>query len=532
MRACFYARVSTEEEKQADALVIQCQELREFIAEMGWKLVREYVDEGKSGTTTKKRDEYRSLYNDLGEDIFDVVVIKSQDRLMRSAKDWYTFLSRMVDYGKKLYFYIDRKFYQSDDSLITGIKAILAEDYSRELSKKINNATRTRQKNGSSIITNGFMWGFEQKDGELIVIPKEAELIRRIFNMYASGMGARRIKATLDEEGVVSRRGTKIGLTTLKRMIANPIYYGTVVQNKLHFDFDTKKLNRVEEKDWVRHENRVEPIVSKELWDRANEQRIRNTTSDGAVRRGIKRGSFPLSSKVRCGDCGAVYHHAYRIFGGGEKLECWVCGTYQNYGRKHPKGKPARTMGCDNPLIRQDLLDEIFARIAENYEEDFVRGLHVAMKAIASAISSGAAEKEIGELRQRLGEIEHKKELLLDNLLDGTISKEMYGKRNSKLEDDYKTLTEKIAKLEEAEKKRGSIENRLKQIRKEIEETADKKARIATIMAHVECVMVYVDKVTIKLDMMKDLIEAIPYTNENISMENRYQIVSADYSLM
>jgi len=142
MRACFYARVSTEEEKQADALVIQCQELRDFIAEMGWELVREYVDEGKSGTTIKKRDEYRNLYNDLGEDIFDVVVIKSQDRLMRSAKDWYTFLSRMVENGKKLYFFIDRKFYQSDDSLITGIKAILAEDYSRELSKKINNATK------------------------------------------------------------------------------------------------------------------------------------------------------------------------------------------------------------------------------------------------------------------------------------------------------------------------------------------------------------------------------------------------------
>ena len=523
MRACFYARVSTEEEKQADALVIQCQELRDFIAEMGWELVREYVDEGKSGTTIKKRDEYRNLYNDLGEDIFDVVVIKSQDRLMRSAKDWYTFLSRMVENGKKLYFFIDRKFYQSDDSLITGIKAILAEDYSRELSKKINNATRTRQKNGSSIITNGSMWGFEQKDGELIVVPREAELIRRIFKMYADGMGARRIKATLDEEGVVSRRGTKIGLTTLKRMISNPIYYGTVVQNKLHYDFDTKKINRVDEKEWVWHENRVEPIVSKELWDKANEQRVRNTTSDGTARRGIKRGSYPLSSKIVCGDCGAKYHHVYRIFAKGENLPCWICGTYQNYGRKHPQGKPERTMGCDNPLVRQDYLDEIFAKIAENYEEDFVRGLQVAMKAIEAAISSGAAEKEIAELRQRLQEVEHKKELLLDNLLDGTISKEMYARRNAKFEDDCAALEEKIARLEDTNRKRGSIESRLNKIKEEIENTYDKKARVATIMNHVECVTVYSDRVTVKLDMLKDVVEVV---GGNVPAEERYKIVS------
>ena len=79
---------------------------------------------------------------------FDIIVIKSQDRLMRNTKDWYLFLDRMQKNRKQLYIYLEHKFYTPDDALLTGIKAILAEEYSRELSKKINNAHRNRQKEG------------------------------------------------------------------------------------------------------------------------------------------------------------------------------------------------------------------------------------------------------------------------------------------------------------------------------------------------------------------------------------------------
>lgn len=143
LRAVFYARCSTEEESQKDALTQQVKEAKACIKDQGWTLVDRYI-ESKSGTTTKGRTEYTRLYEDLLKDKFDIIVIKSQDRLMRNVKDWYLFIDRLVTEQKQLYIYIERKFYTTDDSLITGIKAILAEDYSRELSKKINNAHRNR----------------------------------------------------------------------------------------------------------------------------------------------------------------------------------------------------------------------------------------------------------------------------------------------------------------------------------------------------------------------------------------------------
>ena len=87
-RAVIYARCSTEEESQKDALKKQVEEGKASVREMGWTLAGLYV-ESRSGTTTKGRSEYNRLYEDLTGDKFDVIVIKSQDRLMRNTKDWY-----------------------------------------------------------------------------------------------------------------------------------------------------------------------------------------------------------------------------------------------------------------------------------------------------------------------------------------------------------------------------------------------------------------------------------------------------------
>ncbi len=116
VRAVIYARCSTEEESQKDALKKQVEEGRMCVRENGWLLTDIYV-ESRSGTTTKGRNEYKRLYEDLASDKFDIIVIKSQDRLMRNTKDWYLFIDRLLRGQKKLYIYIERKYYTTDDSV-------------------------------------------------------------------------------------------------------------------------------------------------------------------------------------------------------------------------------------------------------------------------------------------------------------------------------------------------------------------------------------------------------------------------------
>ena len=171
LRAVYYARCSTEEENQKDALVRQAAEAEEAIRARGWRLVDAYV-ESRSGTSRKGRREYNRLYEDLEQNRFDVVVIKSQDRLMRNTRDWYLFADRLNCAGKRLYFYLENTFYSPEDALLTGIKAILAEEYSRELSKKMNLAHQKRQQNNGKPVLTSKSYGYRRTaDGAIEIIP-------------------------------------------------------------------------------------------------------------------------------------------------------------------------------------------------------------------------------------------------------------------------------------------------------------------------------------------------------------------------
>ena len=241
LRAVIYARCSTEEESQKDALIKQVEEAKECVCQNGWIFVDSYV-ESRSGTTTKGRNEYNRLYEDLSKDRFDVIVIKSQDRLMRNTKDWYLFVDRLVSEQKRLYMYIDHKFYSTDDALITGIKAILAEEYSRELSKKINNAHKNRQQHNGTVLLTSHTYGYRKlKDKSVVIEEKEAVIIRRVYELCAAGFGSRTICTILQNEGIFNRNGNPFNDSSILRIIHNPLYKGTVVMNQRHFDFETKK---------------------------------------------------------------------------------------------------------------------------------------------------------------------------------------------------------------------------------------------------------------------------------------------------
>ena len=173
-RAGIYNRCSTEEEAQINALESQAAESREIVIRKGWEIADQYI-ESESGTTSYKRSEYQRLLEDMESDKFDIVVIKSIDRLMRSAKDWYIFIDKLTQNNKQLYIYIDHKFYTPEDSLLTGIKAILAEDFSRELSKKIKNAHKRRQEKKLGLNITRPMFGWDKVGrNEFVINEKEA----------------------------------------------------------------------------------------------------------------------------------------------------------------------------------------------------------------------------------------------------------------------------------------------------------------------------------------------------------------------
>ena len=359
MRAVIYCRCSTEEERQRDALLRQAAEARECVRRLNWSLEDEYI-ESRSGTSTRGREQYQRLFADLLRDKFEIVVIKSQDRLMRNTRDWYIFIDRLVTSKKQLYLYLEKRFYNTEDALITGIKAILAEEYSRELSRKINNAHRNRQKTGSALMLTSNTYGYRKMpDKSFTIVEEEAAVKRKMYQLCASGLGSRRISQVLREEGIRKRNGSPFSDSDIRRMIRNPINKGTVVMNQKHYDFDTRKTMKNPEEQFFIYEKRIPAIVSDELWEAANREidRRRNNLegeshkSPVKVKYGRNKGKYSLSGKLVCGLCGAPFYRTTRRRKK-DNVHEWKCRTYLEQGRK----KEGRTGGCENIHLKESVL--------------------------------------------------------------------------------------------------------------------------------------------------------------------------------
>ena len=505
MRAVIYARCSTEEESQKDALINQVKEAKECVKRMDWMLVDTYI-ESRSGTTTKGRTEYNRLYDDLRRNLFDVIVIKSQDRLMRNTKDWYLFVDRLCTNGKKLYIYIENKFYTTDDALITGIKAILAEEYSRELSKKINNAHRNRQKNGGSVILTPNAYGFKKlPDKSVALIEEEAQVKRRMYQLCADGYGSRTIANILTNEGIRKRTGKKFTEDDILRIIRNPLNMGTAVMNKKHFDFESKKMEKVSEDQQFRYEHKVPETVSEELWREANDEidrRAVKAKQKDSFPRGSNPGKYNLSGKIICGLCGNPYYRRFRKnHSDGKPIVEWKCRKYALEGRKSKeKARPQISKigmkgekGCDNIHLDEEKLFKLLEDVCvEQFSVDREAVIRETISLLRQVLEEDQTADKIQSLVFEESRIKEQQDLLLDKLLNGVLSDEMYQRRQQSLESTLKSCREKKKKLEKQSIKNVSRKQRLLEIENNLRNGSDiETATVNEMLEEIDKFIIY-----------------------------------------
>lgn len=516
-RAVYYCRVSTDDENQATSIVNQKEESVNIIKENQWELVDGYVDEGKSGTTTKKREEYNRLFQDMETDKFDIIVIKSQDRLMRNTREWYFFIDRLVQNNKKLYFYLDRKFYSPDDALITGIKAILAEDYSRSLSKNINNAHRKRQETGSNVVITSKTWGYDKRDKAVVINEKEAEMVRFIYEMAAQNYGCRTIAKMLQDYGYYNRDGNKIAEQTVRRIIRNPLYKGTAVMNVFHRDFETKRTQRNSKDQWIYHDHIVQAIVTEELWERANalmDRRSRAVITDEFKTKviGSKKNMTPLTSKIECGLCGSVFWRSTSVTGKVPKVY-WNCREYVQRGRKtknarSPKGETMSKYdiadsGCDNIHIKETELDDLIRELAQKiYTKSKGNIVAVATSILKQIISdTSELEKQEEALEKERSKLTNSREVLLDRYLEGKIEDDIYHIKDAALKERMTALGEEWRLLQSKRDAITDKENRIRDLEHEMETITDYDLSANHLKNHIEKIVVYPDHMLFYFDI-------------------------------
>ena len=502
LRAAIYCRCSTEEESQVDALKKQVKESEDCVRAQGWYLTERYV-ESKSGTTTKGRDEYNRLFDDMLEDKFDVIVIKSQDRLMRNAKDWYVFLERLASQKKKLFMYIEQKFYTTDEALLTGIKAILAEEYSRELSKKINNAHRHRQLNGGRAMLTSRVFGFQKApDGSMEVVEEEAKVTREIYGYCAAGYGSRTIANIFLNQGYKKRTGGVLTAASVGKIIRNPLYKGTMVMNRLHYDFETKRTLKVPKEQWIYAEGAVPGIVDGQLWEQANKkmsERAKVFNHGKAYKKGSNPGAYDLSGKLVCGQCGKPYYRTRR-HGYADKDKViveWKCSNYLEKGRtkgstggKNRKVEKEFGGGCDNAHLDEAvvyaLLEQISSQYYDFHRQDKDNIISHVIRILRQVMEQAPEKKEWTRIEQEEKKLYKQKDYLLTKLLEQVISDQDYQRKNGELEKRLGEIQQQKKAFRQKEWEIQNREKRIEKIKTRMEQGGIEKATIAGMLHDIQ----------------------------------------------
>lgn len=522
-RAVIYCRVSTQEQTQRDALAVQVQEAQNAVKSNEWVLVDQYI-EMESGTTKHGRSEYMRLLDDIKDkNKFDIIVIKSLDRLNRSAKNWYLFVEELVNNDKLLYIYMDRAFYKTDDRLISGVKAILAEQYSRDLSSKINNAHEYRQKNGTTVLINNNTYGYvKNPDKSVSIHPEEAEMIRKIYRLAAQGCGSRTISKILYQDGIRNRNGNQLEESSIRRIIKNPLFKGIVVMNKRHFDFEKKKEIKNPESEWIYHQGLVPAIVEEELWEKANKMlKLSAAQVKGAGRQKKHRELYDFSGKLICGECGAPYYKTFRRqYSNPEHVIVeWRCSSYLKHGRKKQEVAEGKNQskewgadeqelrrgqitGCDNIHLKQEGLERMMRELSGQLfawqdEENMIRRI---IKILSEVLLTGETHLKKEEVEKNLMAVRNRKSRLLDLLLDNTISKQGYKSKQKELEQEEQRWTERLERMDVEEEKIRQTKERLVGIEQKLRADGCEKIQAGLLMQVMDHIRVFEDRLEIKLN--------------------------------
>lgn len=484
LRVTFYARVSTDKDEQLNSLENQVQYYTELIqSKPNWTYVEGYVDEGISGTSTKKRDSFNRMIADAKAGCFDFIITKEISRFSRSTLDSIQYTQELLEHDVGVLFQNDNiNTLDSDSEFRLVVMAGVAQDEVRKLSERLKFGFRQAIKNGH-VLGNDKLWGYDKKDCVLTINEEEAQVVRRIFDLYANQqMGIRRISQTLYDEGFTNRKGNAFNVLTIRHILCNPKYKGWYCANKSQtVDYRSKRKVFLEESEWVMYPDPSIPaIVSEELWDRANalyKRRSEQMMSNQSAAEFHNR--YPYSGKIICEEHGTSFHRQVLKSAKGEK-EVWQCRVYRNRGRA----------ACSAPQLRTTELDQIMARIFDQLAQDKQAIVDAVVKVIQSVPDEHDYGRDVLRIEEDLSALNAKKDRLLEMSMAEAITIEEFKHRNDGFNEQIKELEERLefVKTEEQKSKR-SIEQ-LEQIRAALEQELSfgngiNSALVTTILDHI-----------------------------------------------
>ncbi len=488
LRVTYYARVSSESDEQLNSLGNQVQYYEDFIRRnAAWTFVPGYIDEGLSGISTKRRENFNRMIDDAAEDTFDLIITKEISRFARNTLDSIQFTRQLLGCGVGVFFQNDNiNTFDEDSELRLSIMSSIAQDELRKLSSRVKFGHQQAIKN-NVVLGNSRIFGYRKENRRLVIDEEQAPMVRELFELYATDQySMKQIEVLFWEKGYRNLNGKKIAHTTMSNMISNPKYKGYYVGNKVKVvDMFTKKQKFLPPEEWVMFKDEtgaiVPAIVSEELWEQANAI-LRRRSDDVKNRQGICNHANLLTGKLFCTCCGTAYYRRESQDKQGHKNSKWVCSGKIKNG----------TDSCASFPIYEDEIKPLLLDVFRDTEASAEALIEEYVEMYRALDRGGRLGSQIAALHKKLATVEQKRMKLLTFNAQGKLDDADFLAMNKQCSAEAKTLQAQLDELTAQQESAGNMKQQLDTIRTVLR-NAQKDAAKGVITK--EFVARYIDKI-------------------------------------
>lgn len=455
LRVAAYCRVSTDSDEQEMSFEAQRSYYTDKIMRNPeWSMAGIFADEGISGTQANRRKEFMRMIRQCRQKKIDMILTKSVSRFARNTVDCLNYIRELKTLGIPVIFEKEglNTMHMSSEIYIS-MHGIFAQSESESLSGNVRIGKQIAAKNGNVSMSYKSFLGYRRgPDGKPEIDPEQAETVRLIYRRFLAGDSQARIKETLEANGILTPMGKpKWTVTTIRSILTNEKYKGDALLQKTYIvDCISHKAKKNDDRPQYYVENSHPPIVSRETFDRAQEELARRNSKRKVKQVGTKTETGKYSSKYAltellvCGCCGSPYRRCTWSKKGKKRI-VWRCISRLDYGKKYCPESPTLDEGVLHQAVVQGLCEIAGDSTGMSAME--------ALKQHAAIYFSGGDSTAMDELRI--------KELVAQ--ITAAAAKGSYSEQMAALVQKLNTLKQRVAQKKADSKMTGARRERLEQ---------------------------------------------------------------------
>ena len=446
LRVAAYCRVSTEEEEQQSSYEAQCTYYTDKImTNPEWTMAGIFADEGITGTSTKKRDDFNRMIRKCRQKKIDLILTKSMSRFARNTLDSLKYIRALKELGIGIIFEKENiNTLEMDTELIITFMSAFAQSESESISANVRWGKRQAMKEGKTSVNFKKLYGyFLDSEGNPQVDSDKAEVIRSIFNRYLQGASLRMIRQELEAEGIPNPAGReKWGIDQIRNILSNEKYCGDVLMQKTFIQdcISKKVVKNTGQLPMYLIQNNHPAIVSREVYQAVQAEKARRSataspsTKTSSTGRTCYASKFALSERLVCGECGTLYRRCTWKRNGKTRI-VWRCVSRLDYGTKYCHQSPT----MDEEPLQRAILAAISSVMAP---KEKINGL-ITDAALEETGKLPNSAMTLGDINRRLEKLEAEFDTLFNQ--SGSIDKNVV--RFSQIANEMASLKEQREKI-------------------------------------------------------------------------------------